>query len=351
MPVVAPGSKILVSGANGFIAMWVIRTLLEQGYIVRGAVRSNEKGKRLREYFGSYGDKVEWVVVEDITKDGAFDEAVKGVGGIEHMASPLNSPTDDPDDYIKPAVHGTIGMLQSALRAGKQIKRVVVTSSIVAVISTVTGSPRTFDEKDWGDEFVKTVGEKGKKSSPDEKYRASKTLAEKAAWEFYNKHKAEISWDLVALNPPLVLGPPLQEVKTPAHLNVSLDIWFNMVFAEKPDAVLKSTHGYVHVKDIAAAHVIALEREAAGGERIIVASGTTTWQDLRNLIYSLKPEYYTSGVLPRGTPDLETVVLSIYNTDKSKKILGLEYRSLTEVITDLLTDFEARGWLEKRYVA
>ncbi|KAF8956235.1 D-lactaldehyde dehydrogenase [Flammula alnicola] len=333
MPVVAPGSKILVSGANGFIAMWVIRTLLEQGYIVRGAVRSNEKGKRLREYFGSYGDKVEWVVVEDITKDGAFDEAVKGVDGIEHMASPLNSPTDDPDDYIKPAVHGTIGMLQSALKAGKQIKRVVVTSSIVAVISTVTESPER------------------KKSSPDEKYRASKTLAEKAAWEFYNKHKAEISWDLVALNPPLVLGPPLQEVKTPAHLNVSLDIWFNMVFTEKPDAVLKSTHGYVHVKDIAAAHVIALEKEAAGGERIIVASGTTTWQDLRNLIYTLKPEYYTSGVLPRGTPDLETVVLSIYNTDKSKKILGLEYRSLTEVITDILTDFEARGWLEKRYVA
>ena len=61
-------NKVLVSGANGYIAMWVVRTLLEQGYTVRGAVRSEEKGKRLREYFHPYGDKVEWVVVEDITK-------------------------------------------------------------------------------------------------------------------------------------------------------------------------------------------------------------------------------------------------------------------------------------------
>jgi nucleoside-diphosphate-sugar epimerase len=68
MPIVPEGSKVLVTGANGFIAMWVIKTLLEQGFHVRGTVRSVEKGRRLREYFGSYGDKVEWVVVEDITK-------------------------------------------------------------------------------------------------------------------------------------------------------------------------------------------------------------------------------------------------------------------------------------------
>jgi nucleoside-diphosphate-sugar epimerase len=61
-------TKVLVSGANGYIAMWVVRTLLEQGYTVRGAVRSEEKGKRLREYFHPYGDMVEWVVVEDIMK-------------------------------------------------------------------------------------------------------------------------------------------------------------------------------------------------------------------------------------------------------------------------------------------
>ncbi|KAF8956234.1 D-lactaldehyde dehydrogenase [Flammula alnicola] len=354
MPVVTPGSKILVTGANGYVAMWVIRTLLEQGYSVRGAVRSNDKGKRLREYFEAYGDKVEWVVVEDITKDGAFDEAVKGVDGIEHIASPalLDGQIDDPEDFIRPAVHGTVGILRSALKAGAQVKRVVLTSSLAAVVTMVTGSSRTFDEKDWGDEFVKTVEEQGRMSPTIVKYAASKTLAEKAAWEFYSKHKTEISWELVALCPPLILGPSLQEVKMPAHLNDSLAMWFNMVFTEIPDSVLKDTHGYVHVKDVAAAHVLALNLEDAAGERMIISSvNYMLISTIGNVIHSLKPEYYTSGVLPRGTPDLETVITSIYNADKSKKILGLEYKSLTEIITDTLADFEARGWLKERYVA
>jgi len=68
MPVVAPGSKILVSGANGFIAVWLVRTLLEHGYSVRGTVRSKEKSAFLVDKFKSYGDKFELVVVEDITK-------------------------------------------------------------------------------------------------------------------------------------------------------------------------------------------------------------------------------------------------------------------------------------------
>lgn len=70
MPTVEPSAKtkVFVTGANGYIAMWVIRTLLEQGYTVRGSVRSVDKGKHLREYFHSYGNKVEWVIVEDFTK-------------------------------------------------------------------------------------------------------------------------------------------------------------------------------------------------------------------------------------------------------------------------------------------
>lgn len=72
MPTIAPGSKVLVSGANGFIAIWVVRTLLERGYLVRGAVRSTEKGRHLSELFESYGNHFEVVVVEDITKVSLF---------------------------------------------------------------------------------------------------------------------------------------------------------------------------------------------------------------------------------------------------------------------------------------
>jgi nucleoside-diphosphate-sugar epimerase len=116
MPAVNPGSRILVSGANGYIAVWIVRVLLERGFSVRGTVRSESKAGYLRKMFSSYGDKHEVVVVEDITKvctfqlswlhynshrcirqEGAFDEVVKGVDAIAHTASPFHLKADDTD--------------------------------------------------------------------------------------------------------------------------------------------------------------------------------------------------------------------------------------------------------------
>ncbi|KAF8956233.1 hypothetical protein BDZ97DRAFT_1763982 [Flammula alnicola] len=246
MPVVDLGSEVLVTGANGYISMWVISLSLH----VRGAVRSNER-KCLREYFRSYGAKVAWVVVEDHESDGAFDEAVKGVDGIEKMASPLNPPSDDPDDYITPAVRVTVGIFQSALRAG-----------------VVVWPPRTFDESDWGDEYMTGVKEQGKKSP---KISPSKTWPRKL---------------------------PLQEEKMPTDLNFSLEVWYNMIFKEQPGAVLASTHGYMLVRGVAAILVASLSNEVAAGEGIILFPG--------DVIYSLK--YHMSGILPRGTPDLGMIL-------------------------------------------
>ena len=165
MPSVNKGSKVLVSGANGYLAMWVVRTLLERGFTVRGTVRSESKGKVMIEYFKSLGyddDKFEVVVVDDIVKvgtnwmpfwpipltwswiykEGAFDEAVKGVDAIEHTASPFDLNNKEPEgaqkislwfvlvivvhifkqsmslELINPAVQGTLGMLKSALKNG-----------------------------------------------------------------------------------------------------------------------------------------------------------------------------------------------------------------------------------------
>ena len=157
MPSVDKGSKVLVSGANGYIAMWIVRTLLERGFAVRGTVRTEEKGDFMINYFKSlgYGDNFEVVVVDDIVKvvdgfwpylwpdlefkEGAFDEAVKGVNAIEHTASPVQFNPKEPEgvqleryrydaysflyliyevDLINPAVQGTRGMLKSALKYG-----------------------------------------------------------------------------------------------------------------------------------------------------------------------------------------------------------------------------------------
>lgn len=114
MPVIQPPSKVLVSGANGYIAMWVIRNLLEHGYSVRGTVCSVREGEHAKKYFADYGAKFDIVLVEDITKMGAFDEAVKGVDAVAHIASPVYSCAD----MVQIAVKGTVGILRSALQFG-----------------------------------------------------------------------------------------------------------------------------------------------------------------------------------------------------------------------------------------
>jgi nucleoside-diphosphate-sugar epimerase len=97
MVAISPPAKVLVTGANGYLATWVVKKYLEAGYSVRGTVRSLSKSAFLNDKFGHYGDRFELVVVEDITKDGAFDEAVKGIDAIAHTASPVHFNITKPD--------------------------------------------------------------------------------------------------------------------------------------------------------------------------------------------------------------------------------------------------------------
>jgi nucleoside-diphosphate-sugar epimerase len=97
MVAISSPAKVLVTGANGYLATWVVKKYLEAGYSVRGTVRSLSKSAFLKDQFAHYGDRFELVVVEDITKDGAFDEAVKDVDAIAHTASPFHFKATNPD--------------------------------------------------------------------------------------------------------------------------------------------------------------------------------------------------------------------------------------------------------------
>jgi nucleoside-diphosphate-sugar epimerase len=111
-------------------------------------------------------------------------------------------------DLIIPAVRGTTSILNSALKHGSTLKRVILTSSVAAVREETT-VPRAFNESNWNNSAVEAVKTKGSEVGSVGIYLASKTLAEKAAWEFVATHKSEISWDLVVINPPLVFGASL----------------------------------------------------------------------------------------------------------------------------------------------
>ncbi|OSD07838.1 NAD-P-binding protein [Trametes coccinea BRFM310] len=342
MPAITSG-KVLVTGANGYIAVWVVKTLLEQGFSVRGTVRSESKAVHLRKLFKSYGDHFEVVIVEDITKDGAFDEAVKGVDAIEHTASPFHFKAIEPDELIVPAVHGTTSVLKSAQKYGTSVKRVVITSSCAAVLTPST-EPRVFSESDWNEASIQEVKEKGRDAAGPAKYRASKTLAERAAWEFYEQNKGSLSWDLVVLNPPFVFGPAIHDVDIPDNLNESARDWFFNVVRGKldNDALVNIGSSYVDVRDLALAHSLALQKPEAAGERIIVSAGPWKWQDFVSAAHRF------DNRLPAGNKSYDptkAVHLIQYSPDKERRILGIQFRSLEETTKDTIDDFKARGWL------
>ncbi|OBZ78027.1 NADPH-dependent methylglyoxal reductase GRE2 [Grifola frondosa] len=339
MPAITSG-KVLVTGANGYIAIWVVQALLNQGFSVRGTVRSESKAGHLREVFKSFGDKLEIVVVQDITKDGAFDEAVKGVDAIEHTASPFHLHAVEPDELIIPAVQGTTSVLKSALKHGSSVRRVVVLSSCAAVLNPST-EPRVFNETNWNEGSLQEVSEKGKDASPLAKYRTSKTLAEKAAWEFYEKNKSAVEWNLVVLNPPFVFGPILHAVDVPENLNSSMNDWYTTIIQGKMDkeSLAKLGSSWVDVRDLAEAHVLAITKPEAAGQRLIISAGPYKWQDWVSAARRI------SKYIPQGNDSYnpaEAVHMIAYETTKADSVLGVKYRGIDQSTADILVDLKAK---------
>ncbi|KAJ7804965.1 D-lactaldehyde dehydrogenase [Mycena olivaceomarginata] len=332
----APQQKVLVSGATASSGD-VVRNLLEKGYFVRGTVRSAEKGKHLTRLFEQYGHRFELAVVPDITKEGAFDEAVKDMTSILHTASPFNYKSDDPKAYIDPAVKGTVGMLQSA--APK--RRIVVTSSVASVVHWTSTRPTPWTEDDWNTRSITVVEEQGVHAPDVDKYCASKSLAEKAAWDF--KRTNDVSWDLVTLCPPFIFGPVIHECSRPEDLNESVDVLYKAVMKGLPDepALVRPGANWVDVLDLAEAHFLALEQAAAGGHRFIITAGPHVLQEFGSADMPQSTSPHTLNIIPKGT--LPPPIVNIH-TSKSKHILGLTYQSKEEMMARFLEDLKTRGW-------
>ncbi|KAJ4485402.1 D-lactaldehyde dehydrogenase [Lentinula aciculospora] len=326
-------TTVLVTGANGFVATWVIDNLLQRGYSIRAAVRTEAKGQYLLEQFNSYGAKIELAVVGDIAKETAFDDAVKNVDGVVHTASPVHLGGGEPNEMIEPAVNGTLGILKSALKFGNNMKRIVITSSCAAVKES--GLIKSgIDETNWNEASILECEQKGKNANPLAMYSASKTIAEKRAWEFVAEHTSERQWDLVVITPPWIFGPPLHEVTSLEALNSSNMYWYQAVFegnyfGQNPEN--DPDHGWVDVRDTAEAHARALERPAAGGERIIVCAGSPwVWQDLRDVSKGIQPKIRSTG--------------TTFNVTKEHRLLDLQYKSLKECTDDILAYIAKKGW-------
>ncbi|KAF8601441.1 D-lactaldehyde dehydrogenase [Ceratobasidium sp. AG-I] len=337
MPAIKAPATVLVTGASGFIAAWVCKTLLEAGYTVCGTVRSTSKGEYLVNLFKSYDDRFKYVIVKEMAEDGAFDEAVKGVDAVVHTASPCTFDADDPETLIRPAVRGTVSVLKSIEKNGPSVQRVVFTSSGAAIIDPTKPAGTIFTDDEWNDWSVKQVEEKGRNAGND-KYRASKVLAEKAAWAEAERQK---SWDLATILPLMTLGPFIHQVSDPSNLNTSISLFYKFTSAKEGETsqerLLAPNTNFGDVRDVALAHVRALELPEAGGQRFIAGTGPHTWQDALDLL----PDSY-----PRGTPGGGKSVKHItFDSAKARRVLGIDFRSFEDIIRDTERDLREKGWL------
>lgn len=338
-------ATVLISGASGFIASHTIAALLAAGYQVLGTLRRPDDAQataHLRALPGA-AERLR-LVYADLATAGAFDEYAATADYVLHMASPFQMTVADAErDLLRPAVQGTLAMLEACAKSSS-VKRVVVTSSMAAVTDEPDAG-HVLTEADWND----------KSSLTRNPYYYSKAAAERAAWAFHAERQP--GWDLVAINPFIVIGPAMT-----AAVNESNKLFVDLLTGAYP-MIMDLTWGFVDVRDVADAHVRALTAPAAAG-RYLCAGET---RNMRAVVAFLKAQGYAHAKLPslgldnalgnklawlasftqpKGVASylrshLGRVIR--YDNAKIRRDLGLVFRPLDDSIRETVADLARRG--------
>lgn len=252
-------TTVLVTGGTGFIAQHCILALLAAGYDVRTTVRSLSREAEVRQQLkvggAEPGDRLS-VVVADLGRDEGWAEAVAGCSHVMHGASP--TPTGEQtseEQWVRPAVDGNLRVLRAARDAG--VQRVVLTSAFGAICAGHGDIGRPFNETDWSD-----------LSADVWLYQKSKTLSERAAWDFIAREGGGL--ELSVVNPTAVLGPVLG-----SDYSHSIRLVRNLLQGQKGSP--KINCGFVDVRDVADLRLRAMTHPAASGERFIAIAGDSLW--------------------------------------------------------------------------
>lgn len=338
---VQKGSLVLVTGTTGYIAAHVSQQLLEGGYKVRGTARDpkSDKSQHLNELFKQYGSDFEIVKAGDLEEENVFDEAVKDVDAVIHIASPFHFNATDPyKDLINPAVQGTKSLLGSAKKNGNKVKHVVVTSSVAAIYGPPGGEGYAYSEQDWNDKAVQDI-EKEKDSKDFNKataYRASKNAAERYVWKFQSEEKPKFA--ISTILPSFVFGPVIHKVKDVESINTSVALLFKYFNAPETIALAGPTQAFVDVRDVAQMHIAAMQNPEAAGKRFISCSDGFTWQKVVDILHEKYPERKQAQG-GEGAGKYETLYKT--NNTQSKKVLGIEYIDLKKSVIDTIESLKA----------
>jgi nucleoside-diphosphate-sugar epimerase len=336
-----PDHLVLVTGGSGFIGAHCIKRLHEDRYRVRTTVRSRSREPDVRE---TVGDGPLEVAVADLTSDAGWAEAVAGCDYVLHVASPfpLGQPKHE-DELIVPARDGALRVLRAARDAG--VGRVVLTSSFAA-IGYGHGHPDTvYDETSWTDVDGPGVSA----------YAKSKTVAERAAWDFVEGERGPLQ--LAVINPVAVLGPLLGP-----DPSTSIELIKRLIDGSMPGTP-KVGYGLVDVRDVADLHVRAMTAPEAAGERFLAIGEDFRWisemgqwlrealpqrarkipkRELPNLLVRVAARF--DGSLRQLIPELG--VRKRATNEKARRVLGWTPRSDREAVVATAESLLALGLVE-----
>ncbi|BFI41808.1 hypothetical protein AXG93_3791s1100 [Marchantia polymorpha subsp. ruderalis] len=320
------GRTVAVTGANGFLASWIVKLLLERGYNVRGTVRNPDNLDKVRHLLELPGAKERLVLYKaNLLEEGSFHAIFDGVEGVFHVASPVPAtmPDDLENNLLRPALQGTLTVLEAA-KSYKSVKRVVVTSSTAAMFESEAcreNGNAVIDETWWSDEEYCR--------SPQSSlglYSLSKTLAEKAAWNFAK----EKGLDVVVMNPGVMVGPILQG-------SVNASTWIVMNYLNGSlKKIPNRVFGFLHVKDAALAHIIGFEDPSAEG-RYPLVERTIHAKELAEILRIICPNCPVPEKCEDNGPPRE----ENYCSDKIKK-LGVVLTSSVEALRECVESIKAK---------
>ncbi|KAH6999586.1 hypothetical protein EDB80DRAFT_896111 [Ilyonectria destructans] len=321
---------VLVTGATGFIGAHIVDTLLNRGLRVRGATRSLAKGDAMIKARPQHAKNLEFVQIEDFNNPGGLVEAVQGVDGVIHTASPFTYDTKNNEkELILPAINGVRAILEAAA-TNPNIKRVVITSSFASVLDVNRKGPPyfTYTGSDWNpltyEESVDPA------TSAVIAYRGSKKFAELEAWNFVKQHKP--TFDIVTLCPPMTFGPVVHPVASVDKLNESNAMLWRIATGANPLPVSRVPF-WIDVRDLAIAHVESLLRSNLGGKRYVPASPERFSYGLASKI--MAEEF--AGLQDALTQEDQFIDESHgLDGETAAKELGYQYHSFRETVRDLV---------------
>ncbi|KAJ7048879.1 hypothetical protein C8F01DRAFT_1379330 [Mycena amicta] len=333
---------VFVTGASGFLGAHVVYRLLEKGYRVRAAARG-AKADTLKATYAKAGyssDRFDVVKITDIVHD-QFPEALVGVDAIMHLASPLPG-NATPEELLKVAVEGTLNVLIQGEKAG--VRRLVVTSSIASVANP-SGS---FTDKDWNPitrEAALTA------NNGFVTYQASKKYAELALWEWADRHPHV---EVTTLNPTFFYGPFAPHSTHPApgdFTGISTNLLlYNLLFA---DGVLPLRTRYIDVRDVAEAHIRALNSPPTSevGRKRLIFSAPTGWPIQQTVEYIAAQRPQLKHRLIRKTPEPQEFDVLPLDWERLEQVLGMKKgEDFTSTEKTTLDTIDALVALEEEWV-